>query len=57
MHYLFDKHFSKVTVGSLGNVLAGQYFWVGMAQEELTTKELEYKDKRFQCVITVVAKK
>ncbi|HZZ98793.1 MAG TPA: methyltransferase domain-containing protein [Candidatus Saccharimonadia bacterium] len=57
MHYLFDDKFTHVKVSSLGNVLAGQCFWVGMAQEELTKKELEYRDERFQCVITVVAKK
>lgn len=57
MHYLFDRNFTKVEVGSKGNVLAGQCFWVGMSQEELTKEELEYNDNRFQCVITVVATK
>ncbi|CAN5313755.1 hypothetical protein BH10PAT2_BH10PAT2_0570 [soil metagenome] len=57
MHFLFDKNFSKVDIDSLGNALAGQCFWVGMSQEELTPEELAFKDKRFQCVITVVATK
>jgi len=57
MHYLFDHKFSKVEVDFMGNVLAGQCFWVGMSQAELSLAELSYKDERFQCVITVVAKK
>lgn len=57
--YLLSKFFKKknVHVGSYGNVFAGQCFWVGMAQEELTREELEYNDPRFQCVVTVRAVK
>lgn len=57
--YLFGKHFGKenVKVGSYGNVLAGQSFWVGMAQEELTKKELMYNDPHFPCIVTICATK
>jgi SAM-dependent methyltransferase len=56
--YLFAKQFGKkVTVSSYGNVFSGQAFWTGMAQEELTHKELNYNDPRYPCIVAVVAKK
>lgn len=57
--YVFSKYFAKeqLSVESYGNVLTGQCFWVGMAQEELTAEELAYNDPRFQCVIAVKAVK
>ncbi len=55
--YVFEKHFSKnsLKVKSYGNVLAGQCFWVGMSQEELTRDQLEYNDPHFPCVVAVYA--
>ena len=41
----------------MGNVLAGLGFWVGLAQEDLSKKELDHNDNNFPCVITVRAKK
>ncbi len=51
--YLFKNGF-KTQIETKGNVLAGQCFWVGMAQEELTVKELEFNDPRFPCIVTAV---
>lgn len=51
--YIFGKFFNrnKLFVKSYGNVLAGQCFWVGLAQEELSKKELEYNDPRYPCIV------
>lgn len=59
MRYILAKHFSNtaIQVESFGNVLVGQYVLTGLAQEELTTKELTYNDKRFPVVIAAVARK
>lgn len=55
---IFKKYLKpkKLVIKSYGNVLVGQSFWVGMSQEDLTLKELEYNDKRFPCIVTAVAK-
>lgn len=55
--YVFGKHFKHLEVVSRGNVLTGQAFWVGIAQEELTKDQLAFDDPRFSCVITIHAKK
>lgn len=56
--YVFGKYFKKnLVVKSYGNVLAGQYFWVGLAQEELTKKELEFNDPHFPCIVAIKANK
>ncbi len=44
-------------VKSFGNVLSGQAFWVGMAQEEMSLDELEYNDPRYSVVIAARATK
>ena len=51
--YIFEKYFSKAEVKSWGNVLSGTGFWVGMAQEELSQKELGYNDSDFPVIISV----
>lgn len=56
LRFLFDKRFS-VDVRTYGNVLAGQAFWVGMAQEELTTEQLNYVDQRYPCIVAIRATK
>lgn len=56
-NYAVKKHFKKVQVKSYGNVLSGQCFWVGMAQEELTKAELEYNDPNYPCIVGVVCHK
>ena len=55
--YAFGKYFSPkhLTVTTYGNVLSGQCFWVGMAQEELTKQQLEYNDPRYPCIVTALA--
>lgn len=57
--YAFGKFFKpeQLEVNSYGNVLAGQGFWVGMSQEDLTPEELAYNDPAYPIIITVVAKK
>lgn len=55
--YIFSKVFSKnkLNIKARGNVLAGLSFWIGLAQEELTKKDLDYFDPNFPCLITVKA--
>lgn len=57
--YAFGQVFNpaQVTVASYGNVFAGQAFWVGAAQEDLTSRELAYNDPAYPIVISVVAQK
>ncbi len=57
--YSFGKYFKdeNIYAKSFGNVLAGQCFWVGLAKEELTSKEIEYNDPHFPIIITVRARK
>lgn len=57
--YAFGKYFSKdkLEVKSCGNALAGQSFWVGLALEELTEKEIAFNDPQFPVIITVKATK
>lgn len=59
VRYIFEKHFkpSKIKTETYGNVLTGQAFWVGMAQEDLTRKELEFKDPRFPCSVGAIITK
>lgn len=53
--YAFSKYFKNLYVESYGNVLAGQCFWVGMSQEELSKEELEYNDPRYPCIVAIRA--
>jgi SAM-dependent methyltransferase len=55
--YAFGKYFKpkNLTVKSYGNVLTGQCFWVGLSQEELTKRELDYNDPHFPNIITIKA--
>lgn len=53
--YLFGRHFTNLEVRSWGNVLSGTAFWVGMAQEELSQKELDHNDQDFPVIISVKA--
>lgn len=59
VRYIFEKEFKpkSIYLTAYGNVLAGQGFWVGMAQEDLTNKELSYRDEKFPCVVAAVIKK
>jgi SAM-dependent methyltransferase len=56
-NYMMKKHFKKVTVKSYGNVLSGQCFWAGLAQEELTKEQLEYNDPSYPCLLGIVCQK
>lgn len=55
--YIFCPHFKSknMDIKTYGNVLAGQAFWVGMAQEDLTPGELSYTDLRFPVIISMRA--
>jgi len=57
--YVFSKYFSdaNLEVKSYGNALAGQAFWLGFAQEELSNRELEYNDPHFPCIVAARAVK
>jgi len=55
--YLFGKYFNDLEIISWGNVLSGTAFWIGMAQEELSKKELEHNDSSFPVIISVKATK
>lgn len=55
--YIFGKYFNNLEVKSWGNVLSGTAFWVGMAQEELSKKELEHNNIDFPVIISVRAAK
>lgn len=57
--HVFGKFFPKASlyVSSYGNVLVGQYFWVGAATEELSSTELDYNDPHYPCLVVVRAKK
>jgi SAM-dependent methyltransferase len=59
MKYVLNKFFDQrnVHVQSFGNVLAGQCFWVGLAQEDLAQHELEYNDPHFPVIVAACAKK
>jgi SAM-dependent methyltransferase len=57
--YMLEKHFKKssITTEAFGNVLTGQAFWTGMAVQDLTKEELDYKDSRFPIVVAAVCQK
>lgn len=57
--YIFGKHFKNenLEIKSYGNILSGLGYWIGMAQEELSKKELDYIDPRFPIIITVRAQR
>jgi hypothetical protein len=55
----FNKVFgeSNIDVASYGNVLTCISYLHGISAEELTEQELFYRDKDYQAVITIVARK
>lgn len=57
--YLFSKKFTpkKINALSYGNVLTGQYFWVGLSSEDLKLKDLDYDDPSFPCIVAIRATK
>lgn len=54
---VFGKAFGEenLKIKTYGNVLSGQYTWVGMAAEELSKKELDYHHPRYTTVIGIKA--
>lgn len=56
---LFESAFGagNVAVEAFGNVLAATGFLQGMAAEELTADELEYRDADYELVITIHARR
>lgn len=57
MEYLLKKSFimESIEIKSWGNVLAGTAFWIGMAREELSQKELDHNDSDFPVIISARA--
>jgi SAM-dependent methyltransferase len=55
--YSLEKFFrpENVRVRTYGNVLSGQAFWTGMAQEDLDPSRLEKDDPRFPIIVCAVA--
>jgi len=55
--YIFGKYFrsKNIDIKTYGNVLAGQYFWVGMSQQDVNIADLEITDVRYPCIVTLVA--
>ncbi|MGN6616179.1 MAG: class I SAM-dependent methyltransferase [Ilyomonas sp.] len=56
---LFSNYFlnSNISVEAYGNVLTATAFLYGMAAEELTPSELDFKDRDYEALITVRAVK
>jgi len=54
---LFDEAFvgGKVEVAAYGNALAATAFLQGMAMEELTAQELDFRDSVYEVIITIRA--
>ena len=48
---------NNVQVEAYGNVLTGMAFFHGMASEDLTMEELDFKDRDYETLITVRARK
>jgi len=57
--YIFGKYFKSknMVIETFGNVLAGQAFWLGMAQEDLNPSQLSHNDPRFPVIVTMRAVK
>jgi hypothetical protein len=47
----------RLSIRIYGNVLAGTAFWNGMAAEELSSDELDFRDDRFPVIIAIRAVK
>jgi SAM-dependent methyltransferase len=56
---LFQELFAadQLTIRTYGNVLSGTAFWNGMAAEELSSDELDFRDDRFPVIIAIRAVK
>ena len=56
---LFEEAFpsAEVTVDAFGNVLAATAFLQGLATEELSPGELDYRDPDYEFLITILAAK
>lgn len=57
--YIFEKYFLKenIEIKSWGSVLSGLGFWIGMAKEEFSKKELDHYDPSFPVLISIRATK
>lgn len=57
--YMLGKYFDKktITTTTYGNALTGQAFWVGMAAQDISKEELDFKDNRFPIIVTAICKK
>lgn len=59
IRYLFAPLFGEknMQIETYGNALSGQYFWSGFSQEDINTKDLEYNDPQFPCIVAMIARK
>ena len=57
--FLFEKVFGKqnVSINSYGNAKIGQYFYAGLAIEDVNTELLEYNDPDFPLIVSITARK
>lgn len=54
--HAFQKYFGdKVSVDVFGNCLAGYAFWIGLSQNEIPQKKLDFTDPNFPVIIGVCA--
>ncbi len=56
---IFEKEFgtANVEIDSYGNVLSAISFLEGLSSRELSANELDYRDKDYQLLVTIVARK
>lgn len=57
--YLFGKYFAaeQLEIKAWGNARAGMAFWVGMASEDLSARQIREHDPAFAVIVTVRAVK
>ncbi len=55
--YLFAQAFkvNRLQVQSVGNILTGIGFWIGLSQEDYHARDFAYNDPNFPCLTTVRA--
>lgn len=58
LQFVFERYFKdKLKIESYGNVLVSRSMLVGLSQEELTLKELDYFDPHYPCVLSLRGQK
>jgi SAM-dependent methyltransferase len=59
LRMLLQKHFAAehFEISTMGSVLAGTAFWIGLAQEDLRSRHLDHHDPQYPLVIAARATK